>query len=99
MAGEHTAYHIGVLLAMLPRESCVHKAVIGKDAEWTLESTLLADIRNNLVMLMYAMSDPKKRGQKPKRIGPSWMTRAARTLEARVLSITELMQELSKPRR
>ena len=76
----------------------MHKAIAGDHAEWTLETTVLADIRNNLVMLMYGMSDPKKRGQKPKRIGPSWMTRVARTLEARVLSINELMQELSKPR-
>lgn len=76
----------------------MHKAILGNDAEWTLETTVLADIRNNLVMLMWGMSDPKKRGQKPKRIGPSWMTRVARTLEARVLTITELMNELSKPR-
>lgn len=88
-----------MLVEHLPNGSNVHKAELGVDADWTLEATVLADIRNNLTMLMYGMSDPKKRGQKPKRIGPSWMTRAARTLEARVMSVADLMQELNKPRR
>lgn len=70
------------------------------DAAWTLRDTLLAAIANALHGLMWGMSDPKRRGPKPKPIGPSWMSRGrVRSLPARLLPIDELMAELSKPRR
>ena len=99
MAGEHTAAHIGALVACLPSDAAVFKAK-NPDAAWTLETVLLAVIHNDISSLIYGMSDPRKRGHKPKPIGPSWLTKGAvRTLEARALPIDELMAELSKPRR
>ena len=99
MKGDHTAGHIAALAANLPNDACVHVAE-NPDSAWTLELILLADVRNHLSALIWGMSDSKKRGSPPKRIGPSWMRGdAKRKLDARTLSIDELMKELSKPRR
>jgi len=99
MAGEHTAAHIGALVACLPSDASLFR-VDNPDAAWTLETVLLAVIHNDISSLIYGMSDPRKRGHKPKPIGPSWLTaKAVRKLEARTLTIDELMAELSKPRR
>lgn len=99
MAGEHSAGHVAALVACLPSDSSTLRAE-NPDAAWTLESVLLAVIHNDLSALMWGMSDPKRRGPKPKRVGPSWMTaEEKRSLDTRVLSIDELMEELRKPRR
>ena len=99
MAGEHTAMHIAALVDNLPPDARVF-AVADPDAEWTLASVIAADIRNILIGYIWSMADPKKRGPEPKRLGPSWMTSdRARKLDARVMTVGELMAELSKPRR
>lgn len=99
MAGEHSAGHVAALVACLPSDSAIFRAE-NPDAAWTLEHVLLAALHNDLTGLMWGMSDPKKRGKKPKPIGPSWMTKEeTRKLDARVLRIDELMEELNKPRR
>lgn len=98
MSGEHTAGHIAALVACLPSDCALYVAR-NPDNAWTLEATLLAGIFNRLTGLIYGMSDPKKRGRKPQPIGPSWMTKAnMRSLDARVLTVDELMAELAKPR-
>lgn len=99
MAGGHTAGHIASLVVCLPSDAALFRA-IDNDAAWTLQGTLLAAIFNNLTGLIYGMSDPRKRGKKPQRIGPSWMVNQGnQKLETRAMSISELMDELSKPRR
>lgn len=98
-AGAHTAAHVAALAACLPTGGAVHRAIKGQDAEWTLEAVMLANIYNLFAAYVYGMSDPRKRGARPKIIGPSWMMDNTRTLEARVLSIADLMAELNKPRR
>lgn len=99
MNGEHTAGHIASLVVCLPSDAALFRT-INPDAAWTLQSVLLAAIFNNLTGLIYGMSDKRKRGSKPKRIGPSWIVNQdKRKLDARPMSITELMAELSKPRR
>lgn len=98
MDGEHSANHIAQLIECLPQESRLSHSV-NKDTQWSLTDVLLAVLINNFRMFVYGMSDPKKRGQKPELIGPSWMTTQKKTLPARVLPINELLVELNKPRR
>jgi len=99
MAGEHSAGHVAALTACLPSDSAIMRAE-NPDAVWTLETVLLATVHNDIAALMWGMGDPKKRGARPRRIGPSWLTEAdVRKLDARVLTIDELMEELNKPRR
>ena len=98
MDGEHSANHIAQLIECLPQESRLSHSV-NKDTQWSLTDVLLAVLINNFRMFVYGMSDPKKRGQKPELIGPSWMTTHKKTLPARVLPINELLAELNKPRR
>ena len=98
-AGKHTASHIAALVACLPPDSNIARAN-NSDAQWTLEACVLADINNMLSGFIWGMSDPKRRGNMRKPIGPSWMTKGNdRTLEARVLTIDELMAELGRPRK
>jgi len=97
-AGGHSAEHIAALVHCLPSDALIFRAE-NPDVAWTNELCVLAEIRNLLANLIWGMADPKKRGAKPRPIGPSWMTREnMRSLESRVLSIDELMAELSKPR-
>ena len=99
MTGEHTAAHIGALVSCLPSDSSMFRAE-SDDAAWTLETTLLAILHNDIAGLIWGMGDARKRGPKPKPIGPSWMTKPRmRTLESRVMTVDELMEELNKPRR
>ena len=98
MDGEHSANHIAQLIECMPQESRLSHSV-NKDTQWSLTDVLLAVLINNFRMFVYGMSDPKKRGQKPELIGPSWMTTQKKTLPARVLPINELLAELNKPRR
>lgn len=99
MAGAHSARHVAALLAQLPPDCRVARAE-DPDAAWTLTDSLLATVANALHTLMWGMSDPKKRGQRPAPIGPSWMRgKRTRTLDARAMPVDELMQELTKPRR
>lgn len=98
MQGEHSAEHIAALVSCLPHDASLRVAV-NPDAAWTRENIILAELRNMLASLIYGLSDRQKRGNPPKPIGPSWMTKKAmRSLEARLLSIDELMAELQKPR-
>lgn len=95
----HSAWHMSVLIAQLPQDCRVRKA-IDADMQWTLENVLLAAVVNNQRMYAWGRSDPAKRGPAPKPIGPSYMTAGAtRTLPARALPVSQLMEELSKPRR
>lgn len=98
-SGAHGAAHVAALAAELPPDARVRVAY-DKDAMWTLTDVLLAALLNNLRGLLWGLGNERRRGPEPKPIGPSWMTKGStRTLDARVLSIDELMEELSKPRR
>lgn len=97
--GRHTAPHVAALVSQLPPDARLRVAG-DADSLWTLENCLLAMLINALHMLMYGMADRKRRGNPPEAVGPSWMRgrRNSRTLEARVLSVDELMEILNKPR-
>lgn len=96
MRGEHSAAHVAALVAYLPSD-CALRRKDDPDAAWTLRDILLASILNSLNMLIYGMGDKKHRGRKPSLVGPDYMTK--KKLPSRVMSVDELMRELSKPRR
>lgn len=101
MAGEHSAGHVAALAFNLPPGSCL-KAAIDPDAGWTRTDMLLAMLVNLFNALNYGMSDRKKRGPEPKRVGPSWMTKGdehKRNIAKRALPVDRLMEILSLPRR
>ena len=64
-----------------------------------MEAQLLACLVNQLNDLLYGLSDPKTRGNRPALIGTEAMRNArSTTLPAQVMTIDQLMHELSKPR-
>ena len=99
IAGAHSAYHIACLVAQLPIDARI-RVTHDADCRWTLDNVLLARLCNSFSMFVYGMSDKKKRGAPPKLIGPSCMTnnQQMRTLPARVLPVSELIEILNKPR-
>ena len=97
-AGAHTVRHVAALVACLPPDACLRVAV-DHDAIWTVERQLLAGIYNSLNGLIWGMGDRRRRGPRPRPVGPSWATQGAtRTLESRAMTADELMAELAKPR-
>ena len=99
MDGAHTPWHIACLLVQLPPNSRVAVAE-DDDHVWGLSDVLLATIANSLNGLIWGMGDPRRRGPRPQPIGPQKLTEGRkRKLPARVLSIDELMETLSKERR
>ena len=99
MGGKHTAAHIAALVVQLPPNARLRVAE-DKDALWTLSDVIAVNTYNALRMFMWGMSDPKKRGNQPEIIGPEWMKqRGKHSLPARVMSVDELMDYLTLPRR
>lgn len=99
MAGRHSAAHVAALVACLPSDCHVLRAE-SPDAIWTLDSVLLASILNSLQGLIWGMSDKAKRGDRPKPIGPSYLTdRPRHKLPAQVMPIDELDRKIETYRR
>ena len=98
MDGAHSAAHCGALVAQLPAGARI-RVIEEPDERWTLESSMLAVLANQLNALLY-MLGAKKGDKRPELIGPSWMTKAkSRKVDALVMTIDELRAELAKPRR
>lgn len=99
MSGGHSPIHIAALFVQLPQDSRIARA-IDPDNRWTLTDVLLATIANAIHGLIWGLGDERRRGRRPEPIGPTWMTKGRmRSLPARVLPVSELMRELTKPRR
>lgn len=60
---------------------------------------MLAALFNSIQSWQWAQADPKRRGAAPAKVGPSWMRGKGRKLEAQVMTITQLMRELSRTRK
>ena len=96
----HSAGHVAALAAHFPHGQSALYAAVDPDAGWTRAEILLAAIENNFAYMRWGMASKKDRGPAPKLVGPSWMTQGKmRKLQARTMSIEELMEQLSKPRR
>lgn len=99
MDGEHTPMHIAALVENLPQDSRVFVSE-DKDMAWKLPDVLLASILNSLNGLIWGMGDARRRGKRPDLIGPTKLTEKGRkSLPARAMPITELMEQLERPRR
>lgn len=99
MCGAHSARHVAVLASQLPPDSRL-AASENADARWTLTNTLLAVLANDLRLWIWAHGDKRRRGSRPRLIGPSWMVDggSSRKAEAQVMTIDALMRELNKKR-
>lgn len=99
MGGAHGPSLVAALAVQLP-QSCRWRVAYDEDNWWTQDRQLVARLVNDLESLIYGMSDKKKRGNRPRPIGPSWVT-GTRRRSARALSMTKdrLLRELSKKRK
>lgn len=99
MDGGHSVAHVAALVSQLPQGARLVSAY-RKDSEWTLTAILQAVLINKFSMFVWGMADKKKRGPKPKLIGPSWMVQPQmQSLPAQAMPINQLMSELQKPRK
>ena len=97
MRGEHTPHHIAELVKFVPHDSALG-AVYDEDSVWTMDRTLLAFIYNSLNLMMWGMSDKRKRGAKPEQILPKRMKQHKRSIDAQAMTIEELMNVLARDR-
>ena len=96
--GAHTARHCGALVAQMPAGARI-RVCESDDERWSMESSMLALVANEINALIY-MFGAKKGDRKPPLIGPSWMTNdRAGKVQAQVMTIDQLRAELAKPRR
>ena len=97
LGGACSIVHLAALVENLPQTARIF-AESHEDEVWTLEAILLADVRNHLAMILWAIGGGKNK-PKPTMIGPSWMRKDnTRKLDAQVMTVEELMTELAKPR-
>lgn len=95
--GACSIVHLAALVENLPQTARIF-AASREDESWTLEAILLADARNHLALILWALGGGKNK-PKPQLIGPSWMRKDnTRKLDAQVMTVEELMTELAKPR-
>ena len=100
MEGRFSPVFVASLAAQLP-EDCRWKVAEDPDAIWNVDRCLMALVINQMRMSAWSSSDKKKRGRKPKPIGPRWMVEGdtSRRLAAVPMSKERLLAELAKPRR
>lgn len=94
LIGRYPVSFVAQLAAQLPQESRVFKAA-NPDAAWGLEHVLLAAFFNAFRSYAYGMGG--KRGQKPKPIGPSYLTgkKDARKVDAQVMDAAAMEKKLA----
>ena len=98
MEGSYSAPFVASLCEQLPSD-CRWRASYEPDAWWTGDRLLLAALVNALNGLVWGMSDRKRRGARPRLIGPKWATRRGRSVPTLAFSKERLMELLSRPRR
>lgn len=98
MEGRYTAPFVASLAMQLP-QSCRWRVSYEPDAWWTGDRVLMASVLNALNSLIWGMGDKKKRGRRPRLIGPKWATQKGRSVPALVMGKEKLLELLSRPRR
>lgn len=97
MEGRYTAPFVASLALQLPQD-CRWRVSYDRDLWWTGDRMLAANLLNQLMGLIWGLSDKGTRGQQPKPVGPSW-ARGERKSTAVVMTPRQLLAELRKPRR
>lgn len=99
MEGRYSPDFVASIVAQMP-EDCRWRVAEDQDALWNMDRVLIALLVNQMQGYIWATSDKKRRGPKPKPIGPKWLVEAdnTRKLPAMPMSRERLLAELSKPR-
>lgn len=99
MDGRYSPDFVASLVTQMP-EDCRWRVAEDRDALWNMDRVLLALLVNQMQGYIWANADKKKRGPKPKPIGPKWLVEAdnTRKLPAMPMSREMLLAELAKPR-
>lgn len=97
--GRYAPDFVASLVVQMP-EDCRWRVAENPDALWNMDRTLLALLVNQMQGYIWANADKKKRGPKPKPIGPRWLVESdnTRKLPAMPMSREMLLAELAKPR-
>lgn len=99
MDGRYSPDFVASLVTQMP-EDCRWRVAEDQDALWNMDRVLLALLVNQIQGYIWANADKKRRGPRPKPLGPKWLVEAdnTRKLPAMPMSREMLLAELSKPR-
>lgn len=99
MEGRYSPDFVASIVAQMP-EDCRWRVAEDQDALWNMDRVLLALLVNQMQGYIWANADKKRRGPRPKPLGPKWLVEAdnTRKLPAMPMSREMLLAELSKPR-
>ena len=97
--GRYSPDFVASIVAQMP-EDCRWRVAEDQDALWNMDRVLLALLVNQIQGYIWANADKKRRGPRPKPLGPKWLVEAdnTRKLPAMPMSREMLLAELSKPR-
>lgn len=99
MEGAYPAPFVAALVVQLPQD-CRWRMAYDRDSWWTGDRMLSANLINSLNGLIWSLSDRRKRGPRPKLVGPSWANKKnSRGLPAQAMERDALLAALSRPRR
>ena len=94
----YPAAFVAALAEQLPQD-CRWRVSYDRDAWWTGDRVLAANLVNSLNGLIWGLADGKKRGPAPKPIGPSWFKGSGKALQTKAMPLDALVAELAKPRK
>lgn len=99
MEGRYSPDFVASIVAQMP-EDCRWRVAEDQDALWNMDRVLLALLVNQIQGYIWANADKKRRGPRPKPLGPKWLVEAdnTRKLPAMPMSREMLLAELAKPR-
>lgn len=97
MEGRYEAPFVASLALQLPQD-CRWRVSYEPDAWWTGDRMLSAALVNSLNALIWGLGDKKKRGPRPKPIGPKWAVDKGRKAPALAMSKERLLELLARPR-
>lgn len=99
MEGRYSPDFVASIVAQMP-EDCRWRVAEDQDALWNMDRVLLALLVNQMQGYIWANADKKRRGPRPKPLGPKWLVESdnTRKLPAMPMSREMLLAELSKPR-
>lgn len=97
MEGRYGAPFVASLCIGLPQD-CRWRVSYEPDAWWTGDRMLFAALVNSLNGLIWGMGDKKKRGPRPKPVGPKWAIDKHKKIPAMTMAKEQLLELLARPR-